>query len=387
MTCLLSTLSKTWPGVADDALVLLERDPANGYDAVVAAANELAAVERRGVIVVDDLHLAAPDPGLLTAFIGALPDRFRFVIGTRSDPPLSLARWRLGGDLLELRSDDLRFGEAEVADFFGRHEMSLTAAELLRLHELTEGWPAGVQLAAIALQSGARRDDFLGAFARTDHSVGDFLLTEVLSNLPASLVDFLVATSVFDAFDAELCAAVTGVEDSAVVLERLIAENLFVVPLDDRVRWFRYHHLFGTFLRARLAFLGTTRVRAAHDRAGRALEARGDTAGALQHAMAVDDAERAVQVLRAAIARSRNVSEGAGVAVQAIRLWLHQYGAESVRTDPMGVLDLVIGLITLGGQEDAPPWLERVGNAHPDADGPLLALIEGAWGGIPPTTW
>jgi LuxR family maltose regulon positive regulatory protein len=170
MTCLLSTLSKSWPGVADDAFVLLERGGANSHDAAVAAANELAAVDGRGVIVVDDLHLAAPDPGLLTAFIGALPERFRFVTGTRSDPPLSLARWRLRGDLLELRSDDLRFGDAEVAEFFGLHEMSLSAAELMRLHELTEGWPAGVQLAAIALRRAAGRDGFLDAFARTDRA-------------------------------------------------------------------------------------------------------------------------------------------------------------------------------------------------------------------------
>ena len=380
MTCLLTTLSKSWPGVADDAFVLLERDGASSYDAAVAVANALAAVEGPGVVVVDDLHLAAPDPGVLTAFIGALPDRFRFVTGTRSDPPLSLARWRLRGDLLELRSDDLRFGDTEVADFFGLHEMSLAAPELMRLHELTEGWPAGVQLAAIALRRGAGREDFLDAFARTDRSVGDFLLSEVLANLPPDVVDFLVTTSVFDAFDAELCAAVTGLEESAVVLEHLLADNLFVVPLDDRAHWFRYHHLFGSFLRARLASLGTTKLRAAHDRAGRALEARDDIAGALQHAMALDDAERAVQVLRSAITRSMSVSEGAGVAVHAIRLWLHQYGTEAVRTDPMGVLELVIGLITLGAHEDAPAWLDRVRGAHPDADGPLLALLEGAWG-------
>lgn len=134
MSCLLSSIAATWPGVTDDAFVLLEREGGNTYDAAVAVANELALVDDPGVIVVDDIHLAAPDPATLTAFIGALPDRFRFVAGTRSDPALSLARWRLRGDLLELRSDDLRFRNAEMIDFFGLHDVVLTGDELIRLH-------------------------------------------------------------------------------------------------------------------------------------------------------------------------------------------------------------------------------------------------------------
>ena len=134
------------------------------------------------------------------------------------------------------------------------------------------------------------RDDFLEAFASTDRAVGDFLVSEVLASLPPDLVDFLVETSVLDAFDAELCAAVTGVERGRrPLLERLLAADLFVVPLDDRARWYRYHHLFGAFLRARLASLGSARLAAAHERASQALEERGDVEGALQHAMAIGD--------------------------------------------------------------------------------------------------
>ena len=131
----------------------------------VAVANELATVDEPGVIVVDDLHLAAPAPATLAAFIDALPDGFRFVAGTRSDPPLSLARLRLRGELLELRGDDLRFDADEMAEFFELQDVTLAGDELLRLHDLTEGWPAGAQLAAIALQRGAGRDDFMEAFA------------------------------------------------------------------------------------------------------------------------------------------------------------------------------------------------------------------------------
>jgi LuxR family maltose regulon positive regulatory protein len=377
MTSLLSAISARWPGVADDAFVLLERAGAGSYDSVVAVANDLAAVDVPGVIVVDDLHLAAPSADMMTAFYEALPDGFRFVVGTRSDPPLSLARRRVRGELLELRGEDLRFTAAETAEFFDQHEVSLAADEVRRVHELTEGWPAGVQLAAIAMQRAAARDDLLDAFATSDRAVGDFLVSEVLATLPSDLVNFLVETSVLDIFDAELCAAVTGVAEAALVLEGLAAADLFVVPLDER--WYRYHHLFGAFLRARLASLGTSRVRAAHDRASRCLEERGDVEGALGHAMAIGDVERAGWILRAALERSLSMSEGADVSVRAVRVWLHEFGPAFVETEPAWVVEFVIGLIMLTGPDDAPSWLERVRRAHPDADGELTALIEGGW--------
>ena len=155
MSCLLSAISATWPGVADDAFVLLERDGANTYDAAVAVANELATVDGPGR---DRGRRPAPG-GAGTGDAGGvhrrvarrLPLRGRHPIG----PPLSLARLRLRGDLLELRSDDLRFDAAEMSDFFALHDVALAGDELVRLHELTEGWPAGAQLAAIALQRGA----------------------------------------------------------------------------------------------------------------------------------------------------------------------------------------------------------------------------------------
>ena len=379
MSCLLTTVSTTWPGVADDAFVLLDRDGSNTYDAAVSVANELANIDAPGVIVIDDLHLAAPAPTMLAAFIDALPERFRFVAGTRADPPLPLGRLRIRGELLELRGDELAFDPDELADFFELQDITFEDDELGRLHELTEGWPAGAQLAAIALQRGARRHDFLDAFASTDRAVSDFLFSEVLASLPPDLVDFLVETSVFEMFDAELCAAVTGVEDAALVLDRLIGANLFIVPLDEPGRWFRYHHLFGAFLRARLASYGRARLRNAHIQASAALEQRGSVAGALRHAMAIGDADRAGQILRSGIRRSFDMSEGDGDAVPAVRLWLHERGDECVESDPVLILELLIGLMGLTRPDDAPMWLQRITAAHPGADEQLVALIEGAW--------
>jgi LuxR family maltose regulon positive regulatory protein len=379
MSCLLSAIAARWPGVADDAFVLLERAGANTYDSAVAVANDLAGVGTAGIILIDDLHLAAPNPAMLTAFIEALPPDFRLVAATRSDPPMSLARMRVRGELMELRGEDLRFAAGEMSDFFALHDVTLGDDDLDRLHELTEGWAAGAQLAAIALQGREVPEHFLEAFSSTDHGVGDFLVTEVLAGLPPDLVEFLVETSVLDMFDAELCAIVTGREDAAMVLERLLAADLFLVPLDDRAHWYRYHHLFGAFLRARLASLGINRLRDAHERASRALEERQDVEGALQHALAIDDVELAGRIVRAAISRSASMSEGADVTARAVRLWLHQVGGTYVETDPVWVVEFLIGLISVTGPDDAPAWLERVRRAHPEADAELAALIEGAW--------
>lgn len=379
MSGLLATIAASWPGAADDAFVLLNRDAANTYDAAVAAANGLADAGERGVIVIDDLHLAAPDRRILAGFIDALPDRFRFVAGTRTDPPLSLGRLRVRGELLELGSDELRFGQQELADFFSVHDVRVTPDELRRVHTLTEGWPAGVQLATIAMDRGGERDGFLEEFTRTDRSIGDFLLTEVLEYLPADVVEFLLATSVLESFDADLCAEVTGTEDAALVLDRLLAANLFLVPLDAVGSWYRYHHLFGAFLRTRLASLGTSKLHAAHDRAGRALHARGDLAGSLQQAAAIDDATRVGEILQHAIGHAMSLPDGDGAAVQALRLWLHQHGEAAVGDEPERVVEFLIGLNSLGVGNDAPGWLGRIERAHPDADGALRALIRGAW--------
>ena len=264
-------------------------------------------------------------------------------------------------------------------EFVDLHDVAIDNADLDQLHALTEGWPAGVQLAAIALQRGVGRDDFLAAFAKTDRAVGDFLLSEVMATLPPEIVEFLIETSVLDTFDAELCVGVTGLDESSALLERVIAANLFVVELDDPPRWFRYHHLFGAFLRARLASSGESRLRAAHDRASRGLEARGHLEPALHHAIATGDVDRMSEILRSALARTMSMSEGAVDTARAVRLWLHERGAAAIETNPAWVVELLIGLIAISRPDDVPSWLERVRQAHPDADGPLTALIEGAW--------
>jgi LuxR family maltose regulon positive regulatory protein len=380
MSGLLSAIAAAWPGAADDALVLLDRGGVDTHDIAVTVANSLAGFDHPGVIVIDDLHLAAPDPNMLATFIDALPDDVRLVTGTRSDPPLRLGRLRLRGDLLELRSDDLRFSAAELAAFLELHGLALHDDDVHRLHELTEGWPAAAQMAAIALQGDGEPGEFLEAFATSDRSVADFLLSEVMDSLPEELTDFLVRTSVLQTFDADLCSAVTGLDGSAALIDRLIGANVFVVTLDERARTYRYHHLFGAFLRARLTALGPSHVRAARSSAATALEARGDVAGALDQALACGDVERAGQILRTAIRGSMNLAGAGNSATEAIRLWLHHRGQAALHDDPIGLVEMLIGLVSLSRSDDVPAWLDRVSEAHPDAGPELVALIEGTWG-------
>ena len=329
------------------------------------------------MIVVDDLHLAAPDPALLTAFTEALPDRFRFAVGTRADPPMSLARLRLRGELLEVRADDLSFAPDELSEFLALYDIGLTGDELPRLHDLTEGWPAGAQLAAIALQRGIDHEEFLQAFAGTDRAVSDFLVSEMLAGLPPALVQFLVETSVLDAFDAELCAAVTGIEGSGAVLDHLVTANVFVVPLDQQGRWYRYHHQFRAFLRARPGIVRPRPVSGPRT-SGHVERSRiaGMTSARCGRPWRCPTRTAAGRIVRAALGRSTSRPDGTDLTVRAIRLWLHEFGTAKVETDPAWVMELLIELMTLNDSDDGPAWLERVRQTHPRADGELTALIE-----------
>ena len=375
---------------------------ANTYDSAVAVANELATVDAPGVIVVDDLHLAAPAPAMLAAFIDALPDGFRFVAGTRSDPPLSLARLRLRGELLELRGDDLRFGAAEMSDFFAPpRRRRWPATSCVRLHELTEGWPAGAQLAAIALQRGVGRRRLPGGLRQ--HGSGRRRLPASARCWPACRPSSSTSSSRRRCSTPSMpsCARPSPASRTpACVLERLLAANLFVVPLDDRARWYRYHHLFGAFLRARLASLGSSRLaggprsgvpgaRGARRRRRRAAARHGD---GRRRAGRADPAGRDRPFDEHVGGRRRHRSGRCACGCTSS-------GATFIETDPAWVVEFLIGLITLTGADDAPSWLERVRRAHPDADGELDRPHRGgverappapraaAGGAPPPASW
>lgn len=374
---LVAAAAVRWPGVGDDATVLLERTGVENHDVAVALANDLADVPDP-VLVVDDIHLAKPSPSLFAAFVEAIAPTTRTVLGGRTPPPIALARRRVSGHLLEIHGEDLRFSEVESAGLLALHGVAAKPAEMARLQAITEGWPAAVQLAALALRRDADRAGFLDALASTERAMADFLVDEVLTDLPDDWVEFLSATCVLERFDADLCARMTGRDDAEAVLEGLIDTGMFVVPLDDAGRWYRYHHLFAACLQARVRASSATRFRHLNEQASEALEARGLVTAALRRALAYDDTDRAARIARDAFNRQMHPAD-AKLSGAAARTWLHERGEGAIPTDPVLVLELVATLIATSAPDDAARWIEKVAAAHPAPSPVLSGYLHGVW--------
>ena len=207
------------------------------------------------VLVLDDYHVIESQPidEALTFFVDHLPPQLRLVIATREDPPLPLARLRARGQLTELRAGDLRFTPSEAADFLNEAMgLNLSARDIAALETRTEGWIAGLQLAALSMQGRSDTASFIQAFTGSHRFVLDYLMEEVLQRQPERVRSFLLQTAILERLSGSLCDAVTERDDGRSMLAALERGNLFVVPLDDQRQWYRYHHLFADVLQARL---------------------------------------------------------------------------------------------------------------------------------------
>ncbi len=214
----------------------------------------LAALERPLVLVLDDLHAVANPSCLdvLAALFEYVPAGSQIAIASREEPALPLARWRAQGLVHEVGVADLRLDEREAELLLEAAGVELDASELSELTERTEGWPAGLYLAALSLQAGAPSSASVAGFDGDDRFVSEYFRLELLSRLPAAEAQFLKYTSVLDRMSGGLCDAVLQTTGSAQTLETLERTNRFVVPLDRRGEWYRYHHLFGELLRNEL---------------------------------------------------------------------------------------------------------------------------------------
>lgn len=265
--------------------------------------NTIATSERDCVLILDDYHLIGA-PGIHSALaflLERLPQNMRIVIGSRADPPLPLARLRARGQLLELRAADLRFTANETALFLNEiMRLELSPQLIETLEDRTEGWVAGLQLAALSLSGRADKEGFIAAFTGSHRYLVEYLLDEVVSRQAAEVQAFLQTTSILDRLCGPLCDAVIKDEGerkkdesksspfiphpSSFILEQLERTNLFVVPLDDEGDWYRYHHLFRDFLRNQLDKSQPERVAALHRSASEWLTAHGFWREAVQHA-------------------------------------------------------------------------------------------------------
>jgi LuxR family maltose regulon positive regulatory protein len=282
--------------------VLQSPQPPPAESILTALLNEITTIADDFVLVIDDYHVidAKRVDTALTFLLEHLPPQMRLVIATREDPQLPLARLRGGGHLSELRVTDLRFTPHEAAGFLNQAMgLNLSAEDIATLETRTEGWIAGLQLAALSMQGHPDATGFIQSFSGSHHIVLDYLLEEVLQRQSESVQAFLLRTSILDQLCGPLCDAV--LRDPTVsgqtTLEYLERANLFLIPLDNKRRWYRYHHLFADLLRQRLHQSSDWSVTELHGRASQWLEDNGLEIEAFHHAAAANDVERAERLI------------------------------------------------------------------------------------------
>jgi LuxR family maltose regulon positive regulatory protein len=261
--------------------------------------SELAEHGDRTFLVIDDLHeLTSPEAlTQLTRLLERLPQHVHAILATRRDLPLRLHKLRLAGELAEIRAADLRFTEGETRQFLATSGIALSAAGVAKLHQRTEGWAAGLRLAAISLASSPDPERFIAEFSGSSRTVAEYLLAEMLECQPAEIQQLLLRTSLLDRVNGELADLLTGHPGSEGILLDLEDANAFVVSLDPARTWFRYHHLFAELLRLELRRRLPEEVPVLHRLAAKWLLEHGEVADAIRHTQAAGDWSDAARLL------------------------------------------------------------------------------------------
>ena len=293
-----AALDGAHPGIGERVAPLLGPPAPSSFQGLVTALiNDLAADD--AVLVLDDYHVIGSDQvrESLAFLVGHRPAGLCVVLASRSDPPLGLARLRARGQLTEIREADLRFRPAEAAELLQHAASALPDASVAALATRTEGWAAGLQLAALSLRGQDDPAAFVAAFTGSHRYVLDYLAEEVLERQDEQLRVFLLETSVLDRLSGPLCGAVTGREGSQALLEEAERAGLFVIPLDEVRSWWRYHHLFADLLRARLHSEQPARVRQLHRNAASWYAEHGLAEDAIRHAVEAGDVAWAARLI------------------------------------------------------------------------------------------
>jgi LuxR family maltose regulon positive regulatory protein len=287
--------------LAEETSTLMKRSPAPPVKAVLTSLlNEINASDIEFALALDDYHVVT-EPAVheaMSLLIERLPPRAHALIASRSDPPFPLARLRASGELKEIRAADLRFTGAEATAFLnGVMSLGLVPGDVDALEERTEGWITGLQLSALSLQGRENKSELVREFAGDNRFILDYLLEEVLSCQTEKVQDFLLRTSVLTRLSGPLCDALTLDREGHETLAHLERANLFLVPLDDRGKWFRYHHLFTELLRLKLRQKHTGMVRELQTKASLWCEENDLIEEAIAYALAAEDWERALNLI------------------------------------------------------------------------------------------
>lgn len=353
------------PATGAEVVALLRATQPPAIDALLPLlVTQLATLPQPTLLVLDDVHLLGTTTSarVITFLVEHLPPQLHLVLATREEPPLPLARLRARGQLTELRAADLRFTPTETAAFLTEvMGLNLSADAIRTLEARTEGWIAGLQLAALSLRNHQDIPAFLHAFAGDHRYILDYLVEEVLQRQPEAVRGFLLQTAILDRLHGPLCDAVTGQEQSGARLEELYRGNFFVVALDDRRQWYRYHHLFAEALAAQLAAEYPDQVTTLHRRASLWYEQHGRLPDAVRHALAAQEFPRAAELIeRLAPVMRRDREE------LLLLGWLKALPEALIASRPALGLAYAGALLAVGELADVEPWL-RVAEQWLDA--------------------
>jgi LuxR family maltose regulon positive regulatory protein len=325
-------------------------------DVLPVLSAEVATLPGRIVLVLDDYHLVT-NPEIddsLAFFVEHLPQALELVLASRSEPPLPLARLRARGELVEIDAQQLSFSNQEADLLLNTlHGLGLDHEAVTRLRDRTEGWVAGLYLAALTLRGRADADSFIQAFAGDDRLVVDYLSAEVLAGQPQEIRTFLLRTSILDRFRAPLCDAVTGRLDSRRLLRELESSNFFLVPLDTKRDWYRYHHLFGELLREELRLVEPEHIHALHRRACDWHRDFGSPSEAIRHATAAGDIADASELILGHWLEARDRAR-----LATLLAWLDGLPPAAVTGDPRLCLVRASTLQEVGRVDEANDWLD-----------------------------
>ncbi len=346
----IAALRTAAPGAGEGALALLRAPRPSPVETVLTVLlNDLRALAGDIVLVLDDYHVidAGEVQDQMAFLLDHLPAGLHVVIAGRADPALPLARWRARGELAEIRAAGLRFTPGEAAAYLTEMMgLQLTARDVAALEARTEGWIAALQLAALSMQGRQDVAGFIAGFAGDDRYVVDYLAEEVLARQPDRVQAFLLQTCILGRLSGPLCDAVTGQGGGQAMLAALDRGNLFLVPLDDRRRWYRYHHLFADVLQVRLLDEQPGQVPGLHRRASVWYQQNGEPPMAIGHALAARDFGRAADLIELAIPVMRKTRQEATV-----RGWLEALPDEVVRVRPMLSFAVAGALLAVGELE------------------------------------
>jgi len=298
LTILISSLNKQEKKIGKVSLELLQQ-PGNVSTEYILEVfiNDLLSLEKEIVLVLDDLHLIDNKQvfEILSTLIDYKPDKLKLVLSTRSDPPLAFARLRSQNEILEIRSDKLSFTQDDIAFLFNKKlKMGLKQNDFAILQKKTEGWIAGLQLTALSVKGQGNISEYLERMAGDNRYIMDYLLEEVLQQQSQQERDFLLYTSILNRFNAPLCNFMLGIDNSQELIEDLERNNMFIIPLDNERNWFRYHHLFASLLKQRLALKYKDKLPELHNSASQWYENYEQLVFALEHSLAAGNKEKSL---------------------------------------------------------------------------------------------